>query len=149
MITFALVTRTQAAQSVPMYEGDSFFTLGVAGQIGLLIVSLLMAAAALGITRLMTFHRPLILRPFIWAVLFISFIWLSPQGYYTYYRLIFDGLPAQSVIQAPPRPEELLAFLTFTGDATLSAHSVGVLGWLMLVVAMLPRRKRASVAQPK
>ena len=132
-----------------MYEGDSFFTLGVAGQIGLLIVSLLMAAAALGITRLMTFHRPLILRPFIWAVLFISFIWLSPQGYYTYYRLIFDGLPAQSVIQAPPRPEELLAFLTFTGDATLSAHSVGVLGWLMLVVAMLPRRKRASVAQPK
>ena len=132
-----------------MYEGDSFFTLGVAGQIGLLIVSLLMAAAALGVTRLMTFHRPLILRPFIWAVLFISFIWLSPQGYYTYYRLIFDGLPAQSVIQAPPRPEELLAFLTFTGDATLSAHSVGVLGWLMLVVAMLPRRKRASVAQPK
>ena len=132
-----------------MYEGDSFFTLCVAGQIGLLIVSLLMAAAALGVTRLMTFHRPLILRPFIWAVLFISFIWLSPQGYYTYYRLIFDGLPAQSVIQAPPRPEELLAFLTFTGDATLSAHSVGVLGWLMLVVAMLPRRKRASVAQPK
>ena len=149
MITFALVTRVQAAHSVRVYEGDSFFTLGVAGQIGLLIVSLLMAAAALGVTRLMTFHRPLILRPFIWAVLFISFIWLSPQGYYTYYRLIFDGLPAQSVIQAPPRPEELLAFLTFTGDATLSAHSVGVLGWLMLVVAMLPRRKRASVAQPK
>ncbi|WP_415921462.1 hypothetical protein [Tateyamaria sp. SN6-1] len=124
-----------------MYDGDSFFTLGVAGQIGLAIVSLGMAAATLGITRLMTFHRPWILRPFIWAVLFISFIWLSPQGYYTFYRLIFDDLPAQSVIKAPPRPEELVAFMTFTGDATLSAHSVGVLGWLMLVVAHLPRRK--------
>ncbi len=132
-----------------MYDGDSFFTLGVAGQIGLLILSLVMAAAALGVTRLMTFHRPLILRPFIWGVLFISFIWLSPQGYYTYYRLIFDGLPAQSVIKAPPRPEELLAYMTFTGDATLSAHSVGVLGWLMLGVAMLPRRKTQRPAPPQ
>ena len=130
-----------AAQNAGMYEGDSFFTLGVAGQIGLLIVSVAMAALTLGITRLLTFHRPYVLRPFIWGVVFISFIWLSPQGYYTYYRLIFDGLPAQSVIQAPPRPEALLAYLTFRGDATLSAHSIGVLGWLMLGVAMIPRRK--------
>ena len=144
---FALVARARAAQSVGMYDGDSFFTLGVAGQIGLLIVSLLMAAAALGITRLMTFHRPLILRPFIWAVLFISFIWLSPQGYYTYYRLIFDGLPAQSVIQAPPPPEEILALLTFTGPVTLSAHSVGVLGWLMFVVAVWPQRRKNAATQ--
>lgn len=132
-----------------MYDGDSFFTLGVAGQIGLVFVSLAMAVVSLGVTRLMTFHRPLILRPFIWAVLFISFIWLSPQGYYTYYRLIFDGLPAQSVIKAPPRPEELLSFLTFSGDATLSAHSVGVLGWLMLGVALLPRRKPKVRSTPE
>ncbi len=132
----------QAAQSAGMYQGDSFFTLGVGGQIGLLIVSLALAAVALGVTRVMTYFRPYILRPFIWAVLFISFVWLSPQAYYTYYRMIFDGLPAQSVIQAPPRPEELLAFLTFTREATLSAHSVGLQGWLMLVVALLPRRKR-------
>lgn len=125
-----------------MYSSDSFFTLSVAGQIGLLLVSVFMAIVTLGFTRLLTFHRPYILRPFIWGVVFISFIWLSPQGYYTYYRLIFDGLPAQSVIQAPPRPEVLWAYLTFSGAATLSAHAIGVLGWLTLVVAMLPRRKR-------
>ena len=130
-----------------MYDGDSFFTLSLAGRIGLVFVSLAFAVAALGLTRLMTFHRAWILRPFIWAVVFISFVWLSPQGYYTYYRLIIDGLPAQSVIQDPPRPAALVAYLTFTGDATLSAHSIGVLGWLMLSVALLPRRKAPSQAR--
>lgn len=128
-----------------MYDGDSFFTLSVPGQIGLVCISLVLAVLTLGVTRLLTFHRPYILRPFIWAVVFISFVWLSPQGYYTYYRLIFDGLPAQSVIQDPPRPEVLLAFMTFTGRQTLSAHGIGILGWLMLVVALLPRRKRSSL----
>mgnify|MGYP001793071873 CR=1 FL=1 len=67
-------------QNAGMYEGDSFFTLGVAGQIGLLIVSVAMAALTLGLMRLLTFHRPYILRPFIWGGGFISFIWLSPLG---------------------------------------------------------------------
>ena len=132
-----------------MYDGDSFFTLGIAGQVGLIVVSVALAVLTLGITRLMTFYRPWILRPFIWAVLFISFVWLSPQVYYTYYRMIFEGLPAQSVIKAPPRPDALLELLTFTGQATLSAHSVGVLGWMMLVVAMLPRRKKQRAAAPE
>lgn len=126
-----------------MYEGDSFFTLSVPGQFGLVCVSLALAAFTLGLTRLLTFHRPYILRPFIWGVVFISFVWLSPQAYYTYYRMIIDGLPAQSVIQDPPRPEALLAFMTFSGRQTLSAHSVGIQGWLMLAVALLPRRKRS------
>lgn len=130
-----------------MYEGDGFFTLGVAGQIGLLLVSLAMAVLTLGLMRVLTFHRPYIMRPFIWAVVFISFVWLTPQGYYTYFRLIFDGLPAQPVIGAPPRPEELLALLSFTGEVTLSAHATGVLGWVMFVVAMLPRRKAVSQAR--
>lgn len=124
-----------------MYAGDSFFTLGPGGQTGLVILSLVMASISLGLTRLLTFHRNSVLRPFIWAVVYISFIWLSPQGYYTYYRLIIDGLPAQAVIRAPPRPGDLLAYLTFTGDATLSAHATGVLGWLMLAVAFLPGRR--------
>ena len=131
----------------PMYDGDSFFTLGVGGQVGLVLVSLVFAAATLGITRLITFHRPYILRPFVWAVLFITYVWVSPQGYYTYYRMIFDGLPAQSVIGVLPRPEELLGYMTFTGRATLSAHGIGVLGWLMLGVALLPRRKASSQAR--
>lgn len=125
-----------------MYEADSFFTLGVWGQIGLALLSLVFAAVALGLTRILVWRKALVLRPFIWVVAFISFVWLSPQGYYTYYRLIFDGLPAQSVIKDPPRPEALLGLMSFTGPANLSAHSTGVLGWLMLGAAFWPQRRK-------
>lgn len=113
----------------------------MAGRIGLLSLSILMATTAFGLVRLLTLHRPPVLRPFICAVVYISFIWLSPQGYYTYYRLIFDGLPAQSVIGTPPRPDDVLAYLTFSGRATLSAHATGALGWLLLGLAFAPRRR--------
>ena len=129
-----------------MYEGDSFFTLTIWGRIGLLGLSVVFAVAALAITRLMTFHRPLLIRVPIWAVLFITFVWASPQGYYTYYRLIFDGLPAQSIVGAVPRPEELIALLTFRHSATLSAYSVGLLGWAMLAVALWPQRRKCRDA---
>lgn len=124
-----------------MYDGDSFFTLTQWGRIGLMAVSVAFALAALGITRVMTYFRPYVLRVPIWVVLFITFVWASPQGYYIYYRLIFDGLPAQSVLGPLPPPEEIIALLTFRHNASLSAHSVGVLGWAMLVVALLPRRR--------
>ena len=129
-----------------MYDGDSFYTLSVVGRIGLVCVSLAFAAIALGMTRLMTFTRPIYLRIPIWIVVFITYVWASPQGYYTYYRLIIDGLPAQSVIGPPPPPQEIVALLTFTGQSNLSAHSIGVLGWLMFVVALLPYRRKCRNA---
>ncbi|WP_299610147.1 hypothetical protein [uncultured Tateyamaria sp.] len=129
-----------------MYDGDSFYTLTMWGQIGLGFVSLLLGAIALGFTWLLVQRRPLIIRVPVWIVAFITFVWASPQGYYTYYRMIFDGLPAQSVIKAPPPPEEIFALLTFTGPVTLSAHSAGVLGWLMFVVAVWPQRRKCRNA---
>ena len=129
-----------------MYAEDSFFTLGPLGRVGLVIVSILFAMTALGMTWVMTRLRPLIIRVPIWGVLFITFIWASPQGYYLYYRLIFDGLPAQSVVGSPPPPDVVLAFLTFSHQATLSAHSVGVLGWAMMIVAIWPRRRKCRDA---
>ena len=130
-----------------MYEGDSFYTLSGWGQVGLVIVSILFAVLALGFTRVLVYRRPLLIRIPVWLVAFITFVWTSPQGYYTYYRMIFDGLPAQSVIKAPPPPAEIIALLTFTGPATLSAHSVGVLGWLMFVVAVWPQRQKNAATQ--
>ena len=130
-----------------MYDADSFHPLTLWGQIGLAFVSLLLSAVALGFTWLLVQRRPLIMRVPVWLVVFITFVWASPQGYYTYYRLIFDGLPAQSVIKAPPPPQELLALLTFTGPVTLAAHSVGVLGWLMFVVAVWPQRWKNAATQ--
>lgn len=129
-----------------MYDGDSFHTLTMWGQIGLAFVSLFLAAIALGFTWLLVQRRPLIIRVPVWIVAFITFVWASPQGYYTYYRMIFDGLPAQSVIKAPPPPQEILALLTFTGPFTMSAHSAGILGWLMFVVAVWPQRRKCRDA---
>ena len=129
-----------------MYAGDSFFTLTVWGQAGLLAVSGLFALAALGLTRVLVRHRPLVTRVPVWAFVFLVFVWASPQGYYTYYRAIIPDLPAQWVIDGLPRPEMLLALLTFRGPATLSAHSLGALGWAMLVAALWPHRRKCRDA---
>ena len=129
-----------------MYDGDSFYTLTFWGQIGLVCVSLLFAALALIMTRVMTWAKPIYLRVPIWVVLFITFVWASPQGYYTYYRMIFDGLPAQSVLGPLPPPQELIGLLTFTQEGSLAAHSVGLLGWAMLAVALWPQRRKCRDA---
>ena len=70
------------------------------------------------------------------AGLFWAFLWLSPQVYYAYYQLIFDGLPVQIVIGWPPGAETVLRRLAFAGPATLAAHGQGVLGWVLLVGAV-------------
>ncbi len=129
-----------------MYADDSFFTLSIWARAGLVLVSALFALAALALTRLMTLRRPILIRIPIWALLFILFVWASPQGYYTYYRLIFDGLPAQSVIPDLPRPEEIISLLTFQHRASLSAHSTGLLGWVMLGAALWPQRRKCRNA---
>ena len=124
-----------------MYESDSFFTLTVWGRVGLVALSIGFALAALGVTRVMTLYRPIVIRVPIWAFLFIMFVWVSPQGYYMYYRMLFDGLPAQSVLGALPPPQEVIALLTFRHTTSLSSHAVGVLGWAMLITALWPQRK--------
>ncbi|MCK0168793.1 hypothetical protein MWU52_14635 [Jannaschia sp. S6380] len=113
---------------IPGYADDSFFTLTASGQVGLAVLSLglacLMGLAALRL------HRVL------WALaLFGAFVWLSPQVYYLYYVAIIDGLPWQIVVGRPPGPGTLLRLLTFTGDANLSDHGKGVLGWAMIALA--------------
>lgn len=120
-----------------MYTNDSFFTLSHLGQIGLAILSLLLAVCflllAMRIAR--KFGRPV--RLLISSVLFALFVWLTPQIYYTYYYLLIEGLPFQWVIKAPPSPSHLGKLLTFTGPTNMSAHSKGALGWLMLILPQL------------
>ncbi|MEO1249264.1 MAG: hypothetical protein AAFW76_05430 [Pseudomonadota bacterium] len=87
-----------------MYEGDSFFTLSMGGRVGLLLISFALAAAILALAWRLTHERPLPWRLAIAAVLFYLSVWLSPQIYYLYYLLIFDGLPWQIVVKRPPGP---------------------------------------------
>ena len=122
-----------------MYAQDSFFTLTPGQQLGLLALSgafaaITLAFAALGLRRLPRGLAVVGAAAVIWA-----FAWLSPQGYYQYYRLIIDGLPAQWVIGAPPGLRTLGAVLSFQGPGTLSAHSLGALGWTVIIVATIRR----------
>ncbi len=68
------------------------------------------------------------------ALLLAAFVWVSLQVYYTYYRLIFEGLPAQWVIGWPPSLD-ILRLATFTGPAKLSTHSQRALFWLLAGLA--------------
>ena len=130
-----------------MYAEDSFHTLSGIGQIGLVAVSVLLSIAVLWLLWWLARGKPLLVRMALALLMFFAFVWLSPQVYYTYYLTLFDGLPRQVVVKSPPDPSSLLALLSFTGSDTLSAHSQGVLGWLMLVLAAL-RRQAVSDPEP-
>ncbi|MGB0410285.1 MAG: hypothetical protein ACPGFA_01750 [Pikeienuella sp.] len=122
-----------------MYDGDSFFTLGIGGQIGLVIVTIILSIA----TIMLTHRVAIMIRWKVWAVvsaltLFWLFVWLSPQVYYLYYQMIFTGLPWQVVVSwPPPAGETLVDMILFRGEATLSNHGKGALFWIMAATAFM------------
>lgn len=128
-----------------VYAQDSFFTLTLTGQVGLAALSGLLAALWLWLTRRLARHQRRLVRLTVALALFWAFLWLSPQIYYTYYRLIIDGLPNQIVIGLPPGPGQMLRTLLFLQAPTLSSHSAGLLGWAMLAVAaIMPQRSELT-----
>jgi hypothetical protein len=118
-----------------MYRDDSLFTLGLLEMAGLLAVSAVLVLGMLALAR--RFCRGRWWRRLALAVgLFWAFLWLSPQVYYVYYQIIFDGLPVQIIIGWPPGAETVFRRLTFAGPATIAAHGQGVLGWVLGVIAV-------------
>lgn len=122
-----------------MYDGDSFFTLGIGGQVGLVLLTVVLSVLIIMLT-----HRvAVMIRWKVWAVvsaltLFWLFVWLSPQVYYFYYLLIIPGLPFQAVVGLPPPAgETLVDLILFRGDATLSSHGKGALFWIMAATAFM------------
>lgn len=123
-----------------MYDGDSFYTLTAIGRTGLVILSITLTAALLWLASMLMKRLSLPFRVVVALILFFAFVWLSPQIYYTYYMTLFDGLPWQIVVKDPPSLRRLFGLLTFSGQANLSAHSQGVLGWLLLALALFLRK---------
>ena len=132
LIVFAsLFAMTQA-----LYSGDTFFHLSPAGQYGLAAIALLLAglsvAVMLWISKRLSLWGKLVTA----IAVFWWFEWLSPQVFYVYYWMIMDGLPMQLVVNLPPSPQKLLAIMSFTGPATISAHSRGILFLVMLLLVL-------------
>lgn len=123
-----------------MYLEDSFFTLNPPQQLGLIAVSVNLALISFWVLLRATRAWPLWGRVLIGFALFYVFVWVSPQAYYQYYRLIFLDLPQQLVIKGAPSPGRIAALLTFQAEASLSAHAQGVLGWALMALAFVRRR---------
>lgn len=124
-----------------MYQEDSFFTLGMGGRAGLLALTLCFSLFMLWLaTRLRVRIRHWWVRGAVALVLFWAFVWLSPQIYYAYYLLIFDGLPVQIVVKSPPGPGFIVQMLGFQGQASLSAHGQALLGWMIIIALLRPVR---------
>lgn len=119
-----------------MYSDDTFFHLSIPGQIGLAILSALLCIITVWIFHKTSSRFGLLVKVLLAIVFLWTFTWVSPQIYYLYYWVIFDGLPLQSVIQTPPSVAEILAYITFSGEQNLSAHSKGVLFWILIFVAV-------------
>ncbi len=122
-----------------MYSEDSFFTLSVPGQIGLALISAAISIFVLLLCWKLCQGRKVWLRVTIGVALFIAFLCISPQLYYTYYIYLIEGLPWQIVMSLPPSPPEMFELMTFTGRQNLSVHSQGVLGWSLIITALLRR----------
>lgn len=121
-----------------MYSNDSFFSLSTLGSVGLAILSLLLVLGLGWLCWRVMRGRSILTRIAIALVAFVAFVWLSPQIYYTYYMLLFEGLPVQWVGHWPD-VSVLIETVTFQGRATLSDHSKGVLFWALVSLALAPR----------
>lgn len=128
-----------------MYARDSFFDLSLAGQCGLVALSLLLSIAFLLVARLLLRTGAIWVRLLGALSLYWLFVWLSPQVYYEYYRLLIPSLPAQWVIWPPRTPAEVLALLALQGPHSLSAHGQALLGWSLLAAPFVrvSRKRRA------
>ena len=127
-----------------IYAEDSFFTLGSGGRVALVCLTVVLSAFCLWLVWYLAegfgrFTRVLLSLALLWL-----FLWVSPQAYYMLYYAIIDGLPLQWVVQSPPTPIKLAKLMSFTDRATLSEHGQGVLGWMMMIVALLRRRPRTD-----
>ncbi|MEL7257221.1 MAG: hypothetical protein AAFN80_05170 [Pseudomonadota bacterium] len=128
-----------------MYTEDSFFTLGTGGQIGLALLSVCLFALCLALVFYLGRSWRRLPRIGLAIALFWAFEWLSPQIYYQYYILVFDGLPWQIVIKSPPSPERIAKLLLFSHDPSLSAHGRGLLAWAMIAIALLKLPQRSEL----
>lgn len=124
-----------------MYHQDSFFDLSGWGRVGLVLLSLALLMLMVLFARYFLRNSPLWARFAGALVFFWLFVWLSPQIYYMYYRMIIPDLPLQWVIWPPRDLLKPLEMLLFIHQNTLSAHGQGILGWAVVLTAVLPARQ--------
>ncbi|WP_156176852.1 hypothetical protein [Kiloniella spongiae] len=128
------------------YEGDSFYTLGLLEGVGLSAITIILSFGILFIGFKKSYFlyekarqhntKPeiiFLLDVLLSLFIFGFFVWLSPQVYYAYYYVIFDGLPAQIVIKNFPDIRTLIKIVTLSDHANLSFHGQGLLARALII----------------
>ncbi len=140
------------------YKGDSFHTLSASGQVGLLLLSLGLAVVLTGLAAAKTWYLyrvegawtfPTILGFALLdglanLLLFLLFLWLSPQLYYAYYLILFDDLAWQWIVRAPPGLGVVLEVLEMPRSGSLSDHGLGLLGRALVLLSLTAPALRAA-----
>ncbi|KNG94154.1 hypothetical protein [Pseudaestuariivita atlantica] len=127
-----------------IYEQDTFFHLTGLGQLGLVFVSLVLAGVTFSLALKLMRGGSLWVRVGVALVVYVAFVWLSPQVYYQYFRILIEGLPSQIVLDPYPDIEAALRRLVFLDTPTISHHAQGFLGWGLIALAVGGRRRETS-----
>jgi len=128
------------------WKSDSFYTLNVVQQSGLVLLSVLLIGLVFWLSDIKTRYiqkrlltRRLLLAPLCLADIlfslatFILFLSLSLQVYYLYYQLIFPGLPSQWVVDF----EFNLNLLSMSSPTNFNELLSGLTAWVMVFAILL------------
>lgn len=130
-----------------MYAEDTFFNLSPLGQVGLVCVAGSMAMAWALLAHAITRNARWWDRAATGLTAFWSYVILSPQVFYWYFRLLFD-IPDQWIVRWQG-PGVIADLLLFRADASLSHHGQGIFGWALIFgLAVLPRRRKSLPPDP-
>jgi len=145
--TAILAAPTVWSAALDGYGNDSFFTLAPWPRAGLAALSaaLILGLFSLSAAKSAAIHRagaklrapPLAVFAadlLASAALMAIALGLSPQIYYSYYRLVVPGLPAQWQLRGWATVESLLRQASLAPDASLAHHLVGLTLWSLLIM---------------
>jgi hypothetical protein len=144
VIACALAVCIAAANLWPgEYPQDSFWTLSTSGRIGVVAISsigigLVFALLAWKTRRILRIKAQISATAWtlfdiaIGVVLFGVIHTVSPQIFYSFYRLIFPNLPNQWVIDAIWDADGLRAVATLAEGGTLADHLAGIVLWAIV-----------------
>ncbi|MEL6642198.1 MAG: hypothetical protein AAFP98_12975 [Pseudomonadota bacterium] len=143
LIAVGLIADNIWANVKANYPGDSFWTLGWGGRVGVLAISTIgitliflflawKTRIILRMTRQATGMAWMIIDVVLGLMFFAVVFSASPQVFYSFYRLIIPGLPQQWVIDGPINIERLGQIVTLAIDGHLADHLAGLAFWAIV-----------------
>lgn len=143
MVAVCIAASDVQAAALAGYPSDSFWTLSWAGRAGVVAISTIGIAF---IFLALAWKTKLILRiktqisATAWFLFDLAAGWaifgvihtVSPQAFYTFYRLIFDALPNQWVIDTFFDSDRLQLIASLPANGSLADHLAGIALWAII-----------------